>query len=119
MTMMMYRTFIITGMNNVIKKPCKRFLFYSFLCWGIKVFNEVDSIDFIKQCINDYSLILVDYLELLGINKDELLELKELVKKENKTLIIISCCSANKELMNNDHYNELKEIADLMILTDK
>ena len=44
MTMMMYRTFIITGMNNVIKKPCKRFLFYSFLCWGIKVFNEASDI---------------------------------------------------------------------------
>ena len=86
---------------------------------SIKVFNEVDSIDFIKQCINDYSIILIDYIELLGLNKEELLELKELVKNENKTLIIISCCSTNKELMNNDHYNELKEIADLMILTDK
>ena len=86
---------------------------------SIKVFNKIDSIDFIKKCINDYNVILVDYLELLEINKDELLELKELVKNENKTLIIISCCSGNKELMNNDHYNELKEIADLMILTDR
>ena len=86
---------------------------------SIKIFSEVDSIDFIKKCINDYNVILVDYLELLEINKDELLELKELVKNENKTLIIISCCSGNKELMNNDHYNELKEIADLMILTDR
>ena len=86
---------------------------------SIKVFNEVDSIDFIKKCINDYNVILVDYLELLEINKDELLELKELVKNENKTLIIISCCSTNKELMNNDRYNELKEIADLTILTDR
>ena len=63
--------------------------------------------------------ILVDYLELLEINKEELLKLKELVKSENKTLVIISCCSTNKELMNNDHYNELKEIADLIILTDR
>lgn len=86
---------------------------------SIKVFNEIDSIDFIKKCINDYSVILVDYLELLEINKDKLFELKELVKEQNKTLIIISCCSTNKELMNSDRYNELKEIADLMILTDK
>ena len=85
---------------------------------NIKVFAEVSDIGFIKKCISDYSVILVDYIELLEINKDELLELKELVKNENKTLIIISCCSGNKELMNNDHYNELKEIADLMILTD-
>ena len=86
---------------------------------SIKVFSEVDSIDFINKCINDYSVILVDYLELLEINKNELLELKESVKNENKTLIIISCCSTNKELMNKDHYNELKEIADLIILTDR
>lgn len=86
---------------------------------SIKVFNKIDSIDFIKKCINDYSVILVDYLELLEINKEELLKLKELVKSENKTLVIISCCSTNKELMNNGHYNELKEIADLMILTDR
>ena len=86
---------------------------------SIKVFNEVNSINFIKECINDYNVILVDYLELLGINKDELMELKDLVKHKNKTLIIISCCSTNKELMNNDHYNELKEIADLMIVTDR
>jgi len=86
---------------------------------SIKVFNEASDIDFIKKCISDYSVILVDYIELLEMNKDELLELKELVKNENKTLIIISCCSTNKELMNNDHYEELKEIADLMILTDR
>lgn len=86
---------------------------------SIKVFNEVSDIDFIKKCISDYSIILVDYIELLEINNDELLELKELVKNENKTLIIISCCSNNKELTNNSHYVELKEIADLMILTDR
>ena len=86
---------------------------------SIKVFNEASDIDFIKKCISDYSVILVDYIELLEMNKDELLELKELVKNENKTLIIISCCSTNKELMNNDHYNELKELSDLMILTDR
>lgn len=78
---------------------------------SIKIFKEVDSIDFIKQCISDYSFIVVDYMELLEITKDKLLDLKELVKKENKTLIIISCCSTNKELMNNDHYKGLKEIA--------
>ena len=86
---------------------------------NIEVFNKVDGINFIKKCINDYSVILIDYIDLLEINKDELLELKELVKNENKTLIIISCCSTNKELTNNEHYKELKEIADLMILTDR
>lgn len=86
---------------------------------NIEVFNKVAGINFIKKCINDYSVILIDYIDLLEINKEELLELKELIKNENKTLIIISCCSTNKELTNNEHYNELKEIADLMILTDR
>lgn len=86
---------------------------------NIDVFNKVDSIDFIKNCINDYNVVLVDYLELLEISKDELLELKTLVKEENKTLIVISCCSTNKELTNNDYYKELKEIADLIVLTDR
>ena len=73
---------------------------------NIDVFNKVDSIDFIKNCINDYNVVLVDYLELLEISKDELLELKTLVKEENKTLIVISCCSTNKELTNNDYYKD-------------
>lgn len=111
----------VSLLNSTNKKACYINLDNNYLKINdsIKVFNEVDSIDFIKKCINDYSVILVDYLELLEINKDELFELKELVKNENKTLIIISCCSTNKELMNNDHYEELKEIADLMILTDR
>lgn len=86
---------------------------------NVEVFNKVDDIDFIKKCIRDYRVVLIDYMELLGINKDELLELKELTKSENKTLIVISSCSTNKELTNNDHYTELKEIADLVILTDR
>ena len=38
---------------------------------NIKVFNEVSDIDFIKKCISDYSIILIDYIELLEINKNE------------------------------------------------
>lgn len=86
---------------------------------NIKVFDKVDSLEFLKNCIKEYDITLIDYIELLKISNEKLLELKDLVKSENKTLIIISCCSSNKDLMNNNHYNELKEITDLMILTDK
>ena len=86
---------------------------------NIKVFDKVDSLEFLKNCIKEYDITLIDYIELLKISNEKLLELKDLVKSENKTLIIISCCSSNKDLMNNNHYNELKEITDLTILTDK
>ena len=111
----------VSLLNSTNKKACYINLDNNHLKTNdnIKVFNEVYDIAFIKKCISDYNVILVDYIELLAIKKDELVELKELVKNENKTLIIISCCSTNKELMNNDHYNELKELSDLMILTDR
>lgn len=111
----------VSLLNSTDKKACYINLDNNHLKTNdnIKVFNEVYDIAFIKKCISDYNVILVDYIELLAIKKDELVELKELVKNENKTLIIISCCSTNKELMNNDHYNELKELSDLMILTDR
>ena len=111
----------VSLLNSTDKKTCYINLDNNHLKTNdnINVFNEVSDINFIKKCISDYSIILIDYIELLEINKDELFELKELVKNENKTLIIISCCSVNKELMNNDNYNKLKEIADLMILTDR
>ena len=111
----------VSLLNSTDKKACYINLDNNHLKTNdnIKVFNEVYDIAFIKKCISDYNVILVDYIELLAIKKDELVEIKELVKNENKTLIIISCCSTNKELMNNDHYNELKELSDLMILTDR
>lgn len=111
----------VSLLNSTDKKVCYINLDNNHLKINdnINVFKEVSDINFIKKCISDYSIILIDYIELLEINKNELLELKELVKNENKTLIIISCCSNNKELINNSHYVELKEIADLMILTDR
>ena len=101
----------VSLLNSTNKKACYINLDNNHLKTNdnIKVFDD----------ISDYSIILIDYIELLEINKNELLELKELVKNENKTLIIISCCSNNKELINNSHYVELKEIAGLMILTDR
>ena len=111
----------VSLLNSTNKKACYINLDNNHLKTNdnIKVFDEVSDIGFIKKCISDYSIILIDYIELLEINKNELLKLKELVKNENKTLIIISCCSNNKELINNSHYVEFKEIADLMILTDR
>ena len=84
----------------------------------IKVYDEA-NIDFIKTCIMDYDAILVDYLQLLEHNENDLLELKELAEKENKLLIIISVCSHNKDLTHNEKYEQIRKLADLVILTDK
>jgi chromosomal replication initiation ATPase DnaA len=85
---------------------------------NVKVFREADSLDFLKNCIKEYDVTLIDYIELIKLGVDELVELKKLTKSFNKSLIIISCCSSSKRINNNDHYNELKKISDLMILTE-
>lgn len=87
----------------------------------VKVIDYNDEIneEIVFQCIKKYDVTLIDYKEIFKISNEGLLELKELAKSENKTLIIISNCSASNELMNNDHYARLNEIADLMILTDR
>ena len=42
---------------------------------------------------------------------------KNLIKDENKTLVIVSCCSSTKDLFN-EHYNSLKEVSDIILLTN-
>jgi hypothetical protein len=57
-------------------------------------------------------------MELMGLDIDDIVKLKDVINNSNKTLIMVSCCANNKDLFN-EHYYKLKEIADLMILTDK
>lgn len=82
---------------------------------NIKIVNDINNID---NYINENDVILLDYIELSNYSIDDILKLKELVVNLGKTLILISCCSHDKELFN-DNYYKLKEIADLMLLTDK
>ena len=89
---------------------------------NIRVYTseEITDICSIKRCINQHDVTLVDYLELLKYEKEDLVELKDLSKKNNKVLIIITGCSVNKDLMNNNkHYDMIKDIADLVIIMDK
>lgn len=84
----------------------------------VKVFRDKIDLSFVEKCIEEYKVVLVDYLDLLGISYDKLPELKELAKVNNATLIVISNCSCTKELIN-EYYNQLKEVVDLMIMLDK
>ena len=74
----------------------------------IKIFNDTEIIDleFVKECICDYDVVLLDSLDKLELKKDDLLYLKELAK-EYKTLFIV--------ISNSDIVDEFKGFADLMI----
>lgn len=82
---------------------------------NIKIYNDINSID---DYIKEYDIILVDYIGLARYTLEDILKLKDKVAGTNKTLILICCCACNKELIN-DYYDRLKEISDLMLLTDK
>lgn len=84
----------------------------------VKVFRDKIDLSLVEKCIKEYKVVLVDYLDLIGISYDELPKLKELAKVNNATLIAITNCSCTKDLIN-EYYNQLKEVADLMIVLDK
>ncbi len=74
----------------------------------VKVYDDINEInrELIEECISDYNIVLIDSIDKLGFNKDDLLYLKELAKK-NKTLLIITS--------NSDSCEEFSDFADLMI----
>ena len=75
------------------------------------------TLDDIYNNINNYDIVVIDYIELLGLTIDDLMRFKNLIKDENKTLVIVSCCSSTKDLFN-EHYNSLKEVSDIILLTN-
>ena len=85
---------------------------------NVKVIRDNINYDLIIKCLQEYDVVLVDYLELLDISEERLMCLKEIAKKNIKTLIIISCCSSSNDLLN-DHYENFKNIFDLVITIDR
>ncbi len=80
--------------------------------------NNKYNLEDITNNLNNNDIVVVDYMELFGIDIYDLIKLKDIVSNTNKTLVMVSCCANSKNLFN-EHYYKLKEIADLMILTDK
>ena len=74
----------------------------------VKVFNDENIIDeeFIKDCISDYNIVVIDSLEALNYKEDDLIYLKELAKESVCTLIVLA---------NSDSIDEFEKTADLMI----
>lgn len=82
---------------------------------NISIKNDIKNIN---TYINENDIVLVDYIQLVDYSIEDIIKLKDLAKNLNKTIILISCCASDKELIN-EKYAELKEISDLMLLTDK
>ena len=83
-------------------------------CYMDMELNKYSLTDVINN-INSNDIVIIDYIELMELTMDDITYLKGIVKKSNKTLIVISCCSNSKNLFN----GKLKEISDIFLLIDK
>ena len=82
--------------------------------------KPINDFSIIDKLVNDYDIIIIDYLQLLSrsLNKESttlLSRLKELAVNLNKT-IIISSCESSHSINSNDIF---KEYADLIITMEK
>ena len=72
--------------------------------------------DLIKNIINN-DIVVVDYIELMELNINKIKLLKKMIENCNKTLILVSCCSYNKNIVNN--LNIQKQLFDMILLLDR
>lgn len=84
--------------------------------------DNIKDFSVIEDIVNKNEVIVLDYLSLLNlfINENDLLhKLFVLVKKRNKTLIVVDCISCNRDLLSDEKYEVLKSNADLIITLDR
>ena len=84
--------------------------------------DNIKDFSVIEDIVNKNEVIVLDYLSLLNlfINENDLLhKLFVLVKKRNKTLIVVDCISCNRYLLSDEKYEVLKSNADLIITLDR
>ena len=88
---------------------------------NIEVYTKpIKDFSIIDKIVNDYNIIIIDYLQLLSrsLNKESttlLEQLKELAVNLNKT-IVISSCESSHSINSKDM---LKDYADLIITMEK
>ena len=106
----------IYGQAGTYKSTISKLFLNGNSCY-IDVEKNNYTLDDIENNINKYDIVVIDYIELLGLTIDDLKKYKNMIKDKNKTLVIVSCCSSIKDLFN-EHYKSLKEISDIILLTD-
>jgi len=109
---------IIYGKAGSYKSTISKLFLNNHNSFYMDMENNKYTIEDIINNLNNNDIVVVDYIELMGLDVDDIIQLKEIVNNTEKTLILVSCCANNKDLFN-EHYYKLKEIADLMVLTDK
>ena len=110
---------IIYGKAGSYKSTISKYLQTSISDNSIYLDLEKDkyTINDVIECLSLYDMVVVDYIELLDINIDDIRLLKKIIMDIHKTLILVSCCASNKELINNN-YNKIKRIIDISIILD-
>ena len=89
---------------------------------NIEVYTKrIDDFSIIDKIVNDYDIIIIDYLQLLSCSLNEkastiLCQLKELAVNLNKT-IVISYCESSRSVDNS--IDVCKKYADLSINIEK
>ena len=85
---------------------------------NVKIVNDVNNLK-IDEVINEYDIIIIDYIELLNKNSEYLMELKKYIDNREKLLILVSCKASNSNNHVTDFYLSLNNITSLMIDVDK
>lgn len=109
---------IIYGKVATYKSTIAKLFLNSNNSYYVDMEDEKYNKDDLTKIISINDVVVVDYIELMDLNIDEIKSLKKMIENTNKTVILVSCCANNKDLIN-DNYNKLKEISDLVITTDK
>lgn len=77
--------------------------------------KKYNTNDLIKNII-DNDIIVVDYIELMHLNNNKIELLKKMIENNNKTLVLVSCCSSDNNIF--DKMNKQKQIFDMILLVD-
>lgn len=77
---------------------------------NVKEYTNKVSFEEIKRILKKYSKVVIDYIELLDLTNDDLLELKSIVSGTDKFLVLVS---------NSKDINKFNNIADAIINVSK
>lgn len=109
---------IVYGKGGTYKSTIAKLFLNNVDGCYINLEKELYDLNHITNCINQNKVTVIDYIDLINLNLDDIVKLKNMINNTDKTLVMVSCCSCNKNLFNENYY-KLKEISDLMVLTDK
>lgn len=109
---------IVYGKGGTYKSTIAKLFLNNVDGCYINLEKELYDLNHITNCINQNKVTVIDYMDLINLTLDDIVKLKNMINNTDKTLVMVSCCACNKNLFNENYY-KLKEISDLMVLTDK